>query len=257
MKKRLSFFRPARCGFSLVEVLAAMAVLSLIVLMVARIFADSTAAFEAGSRRIDNNLVARSCLEFMGRELQQAVADSRVRIKVEQGAGPSWDGVLSDAVNFVSMCGQANSSTTRDEMQIRYDVVQDTNGILRLRHVSISTVSAANFLAYRNAASSSISDWWSNMASAGNSDDLAGNIVGFRIRMFARTQAGALGTYQPGYDSQTHGPPLYADMFLSVLGPADAERAANMSSGRDAYVAKKARRYFYRVFFQNQTGGQP
>ena len=61
-------------GFTLIEVLVAMTVLSVIVLMAANIFQSSSAAWNIGTQKADINTAARAALDFMVRELACAVA---------------------------------------------------------------------------------------------------------------------------------------------------------------------------------------
>ena len=67
--------RSQNAAFTLVELLVAMAVLAVIIMMMARIFSESTRAFDLGSKIADQNLKGRMVLDFMAREISQAVAD--------------------------------------------------------------------------------------------------------------------------------------------------------------------------------------
>ena len=244
---------PRRSGFSLVEVLAAMAVLSVIVLIVARLFADSSNAWDAGTRRMDSNLIARSALEFLARELSQASADTNVRIRVETERFGSWERTNSDELYFVGMNSVAEyrSSPYRDVQQIRYGVITSPAGRNSLLRFVVEREDSGDFTAYTVIGS----DWWTRMRSYppawGNT--IADNLVAFRVNMFDTN-----GVYQANYDSQVHGTPLYADVYLSLVDDRDATRAEGMSGGdRDSYVAGKARRYSTRVYFYNRFEGMP
>lgn len=64
---------PSR-GFSLLEVLVAMAVLAIMMVFMFNLVAQSTVAWESGSRQIDAAQAARIGLDLMARDLQHAVA---------------------------------------------------------------------------------------------------------------------------------------------------------------------------------------
>jgi prepilin-type N-terminal cleavage/methylation domain-containing protein len=239
----------SRSGFSLVEILAAMVVLSVIVLIVARIFSGSSAALEAGTRRMDNNLIARGTLEFFSRELSQAVADRRVYLKVEEGAGPAWEGAASDTINFVSLNSKAeyrSGKPYRDVQQIQYAVEAHTDGRLMFTRRVTEDESSTYFTAYALAGN----QWWSTMGGAWP-NEIAMNVANFRVNVFNTNMV-----YRAAYDSELHGPPLYADVYFSVLDESDALRAVGMAS-RAAYVTQKARRYATRVYFMNRFEDQP
>ena len=246
-----------RSGFSLVEVLASMAVLSIIVLIIARLFADSSNSWDAGTRRMDVDSVARSAMEFMTRELSQASADYNVRIKVDTDQAGSWESGKSDALYFVGMNSIAeyrSSKPYRDVQQIRYGIVTNSTGRYSLRRFVVEDESNGGFTAYSVPAST----WWTPMLSYnpdwGNS--IADNVVAFRVNMYSATNNAS--QYQADYDSQTQGPPAYADLYLSVVDDRDATRAEGMSgSDRTDYVNSKARRYSTRVYFQNRLGDLP
>jgi prepilin-type N-terminal cleavage/methylation domain-containing protein len=65
---------PPRHGFSLLEVLVAMAVLAIMMVFMFNLVAQSTVAWESGSRQIDAAQAARIGLDLMARDLQHAVA---------------------------------------------------------------------------------------------------------------------------------------------------------------------------------------
>lgn len=65
----------SRSGFTLLEILVAIAILAIIVIIVSQIFGQSRAAWESGHRKTAANMEARACLALMCDELSRAVAD--------------------------------------------------------------------------------------------------------------------------------------------------------------------------------------
>lgn len=80
-------------GFTLIEILAAMAVLVFLVLMLTQVYTEGANAWKAGSRSTYRNMHARAVMDFMARELSMAA--------FERGNDP--------AKNFLSMGYNANA----------------------------------------------------------------------------------------------------------------------------------------------------
>lgn len=101
-----------RCGFTLVELLLAMAILGLLVLMLAQMFNETTRAFQVGEVKVANNSDGRGILDFIAREMQQAIGNSDWFFSVEQNAEGS-------KVNFM-MLGNKPTSGRRSMQAIKY-----------------------------------------------------------------------------------------------------------------------------------------
>jgi len=74
MTRKAFMLSSPRRGFSLLEVLVAMAVLAIMMVFMFNLVAQSTVAWESGSRQIDAAQAARIGLDLMARDLQHAVA---------------------------------------------------------------------------------------------------------------------------------------------------------------------------------------
>jgi prepilin-type N-terminal cleavage/methylation domain-containing protein len=64
-----------RQGFTLIEMLVSMALLSVIVLIAARLFQQGSQAWTSGTQRTEINITGRTLADFMAREIAQAVKD--------------------------------------------------------------------------------------------------------------------------------------------------------------------------------------
>lgn len=64
------------CGFTLIEVLVAMAMLLIIVMIVAQVFQQARVAWDTGKRRVDVNMKGRALADFMAQEMAKAVRNS-------------------------------------------------------------------------------------------------------------------------------------------------------------------------------------
>jgi prepilin-type N-terminal cleavage/methylation domain-containing protein len=110
-----AWHRPA--GFSLVEVLAAMAVLVMIVLMISQVFTGVSQAFSQGMITTEQGSAGRSALNFMVAELQGAMCDDRVPIKIAYDTeGSALKGELTFLTQNVFM--KPGGSTQRRSAQV-------------------------------------------------------------------------------------------------------------------------------------------
>ena len=240
--------RGGTTGFSLVEVLAAMTVLSVMVLLVSRLFTDSTNAWKAGMSRAENCLNARTSLEFMSRELSQALADDILTLVVETATQPDLYGTrASDAISFVSLnhlaeCRDSGRNPYRDVQQIRYGVQDAGDGRYLLRRYVTENESVQYFSCYQTPT------WWSSMSNA-YPNTIGENVARFKVYAFD-----SLGVYQPSYNSKTHGPPLWIDLVLQVLDARDAVRINTLSGGREDYIRRRTQTFTTRVYLRNSAG---
>ena len=62
-------------GFTLLEILVAMAILAIIILMLSQVFHQSRVAWDTGTRKTELNMEGRAVISLMAQELAQAVAD--------------------------------------------------------------------------------------------------------------------------------------------------------------------------------------
>ncbi len=74
-KKKAGPASDCQAGFTLIELLVSMFVLTIIVLVVARLFQQSATAWESGSRKAETSMIGRTLADFMAQEISQAVQD--------------------------------------------------------------------------------------------------------------------------------------------------------------------------------------
>jgi prepilin-type N-terminal cleavage/methylation domain-containing protein len=99
-----------RSGFTLLELLVAMIILMVIVLATARIFDQSTVAWDSGSRKAEVNMTGRAVADFMAQEISQAVYDEEYNLTDFQPTFP---------VTFVILSGSP-SPTVRAVRKVQY-----------------------------------------------------------------------------------------------------------------------------------------
>lgn len=239
-------------GFSLIELLAAIAILSIIVLAMSRIFGDSSKIWKLGNKKLESNVTGRNAIELMARELAGAMISrpgvNGPSLKLDSDID-SYLGLSSDRLSFVSLSPNGNPADyIRDFQQVHYRVIPSNT---KPNHYNL----VVHYLRVRNnndfdSPTNSYwwSDFWNKNLSATNSGTLAENVRNFEV--FIADQSG---TPRANYDTRIHGPPLYIDIYLEVLASDDAAKAAVLGAA-DPYVNRATRRYQTRVYLANRRG---
>lgn len=245
-------------GFSLIEVLAAMAVLSIIVLIVSKMFVDANQAWAIGTRRVEQDIQARSALEWMTRELATAMADGVLSMKVEPGGNTDYYGNVTTNITFTSKNHRAeyrSSNPYREVQQIRYMLFPLTNAppyFYTLGRQVTENESVATYQCYVT------SNWTANLNSYAKewANVIAEHVARFDVCVFiTNSSSPTVPIPQPNYDSTVHPPPIWIDLALVTLDENDARKAANVSSGnRIAYIDRTAKRYVARAYPHNVQG---
>ncbi len=249
---------PRRGGFSLIEVLSAMAILSIIVLMAARLFADSVQMWKVGSRRVEQDINARAALELIGRQLTMTMVDPVLQMRVASGAQDLY-GNESHTVTFASFDHRAEnrrfaslnaSRPYRDIQQTRYALFRPaTNppiGFLLVRVIT-EDESWTTFRAYsdRN---------WVDTFTVGITNVVAEHVARFNVYTYIPGPSGQP-VRRENYDSRSDPPPLWFDIVMYLLDEDDAIKAANLSgTGRANFLERNVRRYVHRAYPHNVPG---
>lgn len=246
MKRRLQ-------GFTIIELLAAMAVLLIMVALLSRVFGSAANTWRAGNKRIESNNTGRSAMEFMARELGCIVVTPQRPTLVMDSDRDDLLGMRSDAISFVSLAHKAeyrSSKKYRDVQQVRYSVAEvpgQPNRLALYRYV-YENFDAAGFSSYED------DDWPADLDSLEANRALTGSILADNVRNFEIfiTPQGQTDP-QEDYDYAQHGPPAAIDIYLEVLAEEDAVRAA-LTPTDTAFLNAATRRYATRIYVQNRAG---
>ncbi len=267
----------ARRGFTTIELLVSMTVLIFIVIMMTRIFTDSSNIWSVGTRRIHTAAEGRAIMDFIVKEMTQAIADDLVTFKLNSAEDPNHPalygvkayGAESDEVCFVGMVRSGDGYYKRTGNQFVYFVapMRDENNdemphryrLVRTRRTRSMFVTPAN----RSGSAYQNRDWWRNMPADMDEtggvgllglETIAENVAGFEF--WAWSEQARDNVF--GYDSQTEGDvlPLWLDIYLELLSEDDAQRAA-LLWGADPqlgaeFVSRNVKRFNARVFFPNR-----
>lgn len=248
-------------GFTIIELLASMAILIIMVLALSRIFGAGADAWRNGNKRIESNNSGRSAMEFMSRELSGLIVSPQRPTLLQQSDADSFLGMDSDRLTFVTLSHTAefrtNTSTKyRDVQQVHYEVAPMydeytklflTNRYALYRFVT-ENAGAASFSAYRD------TKWLADMDQqtpnfSGSGAVLAENVRNFEVFI---TPVGETEP-QSDYDYDKDGPPGTIDIYLEVLAEADSIKGSLMPNNQ-AFLNAATRRYATRIYFQNRAG---
>ena len=255
-------------GFTLLELLAAIAILSIIVLMIAAIFAESDKAWNVGTGRATNTTEGRAALGVVARDLELAVADNILTflMRPDRNNGFQTFGFTNSEVNLVSLQNDSQDDN-RTAREIQYWVNEDSAvpGRYQLVRSEVSDAILADPMnhCYRKP------DWFADRATGTAYATLAENVTGFAVVAPNGSQGWYAGftniVYQPprapnSYPNMTNLPP-YVDVYLEIMNEREAKQLYDMaqrfgptSAQVKNFVERNARRHTARVYFHNRQG---
>ena len=217
-------------AFTLIEVLVAMTVLSIMVLMVANIFQSSSESWNIGTQKADMNTAARAALDYMARELQSAVAGPIEAASLSIPANLPFQLSGGNDVQFVALSGDPDNGRALRGIRFKHES-------RTLKHERFT----GNFEPYTGPT-------WG----AGSGLQLMVTNV-WSLNMYAYANAFDLnnGVWTADYNSNSL--PLCLDIAIEMLSGDDMARAA--AGGAD-FVARNSKVYSTRVYFPNRVGYQ-
>lgn len=253
----------SRRGFTLIELMAAMAVLAVIVLLIGRIMADGTSAYKSGTSRAEINDSGRAIFDFIVQDVASAIAYSNeltgisvvfdVNDTYSIPGAPSGEiyGRVSTELRCVSLNNEPSGSE-RGVKEIIYRVRQmDRQGVVPDRYQLMrSEMSDLNDVSCYTDPT-----WWDG--DVGNNDStfavMAENVAHFSVYSYTTNSAGNL-VEALGFNSTDYGGslPVFVDVYMELLDEKDAILVA--ATQDDVLARKQARRYQARIYFKNRRG---
>jgi prepilin-type N-terminal cleavage/methylation domain-containing protein len=248
-----AWHRPA--GFSLVEVLAAMAVLVMIVLMISQVFTGVSQAFSQGMITTEQGSAGRSALNFMAAELQGAMCDDLVPIEIAYNTeGSALKGELTFLTQNVSITlkpwekqEETPPPPRRSAQVVKY----------RLHKYLDSDPKRWQLWRSFEDDKKKVSEVYTDgkFPSLPQDSLLLDNVCGLKIVAITasgeRFEKGTFGAQEK--DEDAHDPAVALEIYLEVLGREYAARVGVQNRARAELLSS---RYFTRVNLLNAVGHQ-
>jgi len=275
--------RPGRrAGFSLIEILAAMAILMMIVVIMGIIFRDTNRSWALGTSRVLNTTTGRAAIDMIAQDLQYAVADDLLTFY----AGPErQEGSITapfggskakfHEISFVSLQNNlkrdSSGNPLRTAFEVSYFVKADPAN--PNRYQLRRTVAKGSIASNPDAHCYKDPDWYDTRLSGFSAPALADNVACLQFHCVSTNSGGQTQTFTE-YDS-TRPPhanllPQYVDIYLEILDDRAAKQLADMArmqarginpqpqgGSMEAFLEQNIKRYTKRVFFRNRDGYKP
>jgi len=164
-------------GFTLVEVLASMAVLLILMLALVRVFSESTSAFSKGTTTVNRNASARAAMEIIRQDLEMAVLEPNLAMYKESETFAA----NHDRIGFITMNMPYENSTNGAYVQVQYYVtnvahIGYTNWVLKraTRDAGASFNAGIDFMGAET-------QWWKDQRNFNWNEVIAENVVRFDV----------------------------------------------------------------------------
>lgn len=233
-------------GFTLIEVLVAMTVLSVLILMVANIFQSSSVAWNIGTQKADMNTAARAALDYMARDLAAAVAGP-----IEKAGSGGADYLtfrqqsLGD-LRFLTMAQDPKIDAGDTYRALRGSFFWlDSN---KLRYCRKTAYTPTSLDCYGN------ESWYSGRGPQENFGDyLITNVLD--LQCFVYTNESDLATGTPAPNMTHYQLPICVDIALEMLSDDDMLRYNKLTgTPQTEFKNRNAKLYSTRVYFPNRKG---
>jgi prepilin-type N-terminal cleavage/methylation domain-containing protein len=230
----------SRAAFTLVELLAAMAVLALIILMIGNVLSSSTKAYATGSIRAEHNMNGRAVIDFIAQEVNTAIVNPTLSFNVRAGAMAY--SLPTHQLTFAAL--GPSSQSEKDEVHlIQYRLLANpslagTYQLLRGDQHTTAQIKGA----YQNKA-------WANATFANSV--ILDNVTTLNVLVNGLNTT----TWDSHNNSRTN-LPAYVDIFIGLISSDDAQKI-NLVSDKVAFLAKNEKRFYRRIQCINRLGYEP
>lgn len=252
-RRTINALRPLRLcgenyssGFSLLEVLVAMAIMVVIIVMVTNMFRDASEAWDMGAARAEMNTSARAALEYIARELSCAVA----------GSFADYQGDPYTIRKF-KLANQNDAHNNPQVKELYFTALSGEDGSMRgvrFKYDNYAIVTAnetASFDPYIDKTEGT--EWFG----VWNEIVLITNVWRFAVTVCSNEAQMAAGAAGWEYDSSAadniNSLPACVDISIEMLSERDMARVAAIGAGEQkGFVMTNSRVYTARVCFPNR-----
>jgi prepilin-type N-terminal cleavage/methylation domain-containing protein len=241
-------------AFTLIEMIAVLAILAVIVAFLVTIFSYGDDAVRTSTGRADSRMAARAALNILSRDIENAMANpSSLAFRLEDGeAGEYSYDLLNSNLRF-AFVGSSMTGTNRDVSLVSYAVRSSSNSSYQAYELVRSLSSVSPSAPAGDSGNPYWEDDWLDGTDTNNAEILLQNVAAF----FVAAQGSSSEYNSTNYGNRL---PEYLDVYLEVLDEPDARIAGNMLAGgvddADIYefVDHRVRRYSTRIHFNNRYG---
>lgn len=226
-----------RSGFTLIEVMVSMVILILLILLVVNLFNGTSVAWDIGMKKAELGTAGRSTLDFMSRELVQAVAGPIESPRA--GAGYLTFSLSNEGkdIGFVAF-GQTPTVSTRSVRGVWF-WYNGTNLMYARETEDIDYYDTLK------------ADW----STPPNSRVvLVENVTSFEITAYDSDDLSGQGDLNYESADNDNLLPFCVDIFLEVLSEADMKTYNAGVPDPDAFRDRNAKSFATRVYFPNRDG---
>lgn len=242
IERRTPDLRHAACrAFTLLEVILAMGIVTMLVLMIANMFQEVSQTWNIGTQSAEMNVAGRTAVEFIAQEMAQAVAGPIETAQPAPGGFVIPFHVESNRAWFVTLNGDPDRDASPPRRSLRSALFVYNRNDKILQYLCTNT---------------------NDPPDSGANQRLVENVFNFGLLVYPTTndliQANPLST---PYDSTAYSNKLPAavDIYVEVLGNDDVTRHNQLATDaeKQQFAQRNGRRYTTRVYFNNRLGFLP
>jgi prepilin-type N-terminal cleavage/methylation domain-containing protein len=168
-------------GFTLAELLVAVAILSLLVLLLASLLGGVNRAWVSGEQQVETYQDGRALIELMSRELRQGI----ISPKLQMVQNPTLTGA-NQRTNSSSLFWQAQlaSTTSGNLSEVGYFLTEDTTAhTFQLKRFFVPPTDSTNYQIFANAPNDRAALWVTSfVATSGLNTVVSDSVIGFWVR---------------------------------------------------------------------------
>ncbi|TAN37050.1 MAG: prepilin-type N-terminal cleavage/methylation domain-containing protein [Verrucomicrobia bacterium] len=256
-------YAPAQKGcyaFTLVELLAAMAVLAVLLLICSNVFSGSIRAWNLGATYVEQNVAVRTVLRTVATDFSMATVSTSMMFRTEKGTMSLYGRPNSETydVHFIAMEGVKIRFQSPDEVTpVHYFVRSNPDDPTRYQLCYAVADWSGDYLRRVYQKPAQVSRRWITMldnftwmgAQSSSNCTLLDNISAFKVLV-----NGQDATWWSDLDAMPlHTLPLFVDIYLGLLSDENARKAALLSGSAQAgFVTQNEKRFVQRVYFMNR-----
>ena len=256
-----------RAAFTLIELLASMAVLAILMLICGNVISSSTQAWDANTARVEQNTSGRAAVQSLTKYLAQAVVSTQLVFKSFYNEGPNPYGISDPKMGIASRLVFCSFNSGMgwlypDEVQFCVmNLIQNTD----YEHYSLYAIAwhgnSTNILTPGGVNLSQVPNDLSRALYYGNYSYAvppfsrkAQNTDAFwidNVTTFAVLPNGNPADYYSGDAINNYRLPAYVDVLIGTLSDADARRIVYVSD-KKGFIRSRETRFVQRVYLANR-----